>query len=80
VTYYFDKDPIPFRITLPTLDVTLAQFKEQTKRGNFRYFFKTVSEEDGEVVYDEVRHDADLLPRFHDKNVVKIVGKIMKVE
>lgn len=76
VTYYFGVDPIPFRITIPTLEVTLGQFKDQTKRGNFRYFFKTLSEEDGEIVFEEIKHDNDLLPRFQDK----VVGKVMKNE
>ena len=77
MTYYFDVDPIPFRINVPSSEVTLGQFcKSLTKKGNFRYFFKTISKDDGEVVYEEVGDENKLLPRFKDK----IIGKVEKIE
>ena len=75
VTYYYGSEPIPYRISVPTADVTLAQFKLDTKRGNFRFFFKTVSSVDGEVVWEEVKEDDQILPKFNDK----IVGKVDKI-
>ncbi|XP_002155943.3 uncharacterized protein LOC100206389 isoform X1 [Hydra vulgaris] len=76
ITYYFDTEPIPYRITIPSSEVTLGQFKAETKRGNFRYFFKTISAEDGEIVNEELRSDDEYLPRYKNK----IIGKIEKVE
>ena len=76
VTYFFGVDPIPFRITLPSKEVTLGKFKDQTKRGNFRYFFKIVSEDDGEVVFQELTRDDEFLPSFEGK----IIGKVVKDE
>ena len=75
VTYYYGSEPIPYRISVPTADVTLAQFKLDTKRGNFRFFFKTVSSVDGEVVWEEVKEDDQILPKYNDK----IVGKVDKI-
>lgn len=75
VTYYFGVEPIPYRISIPTYDVTLGQFKQETKKGNYRFFFKT-SDDDGEVVYDEIKDDDELLPRYKDK----IIGKVEKLE
>ena len=76
ITYYFGVEPIPYRITIPSLEVTLGQFKAETKRGNFRFFFKTISADDGEVVYEELRTDDEYLPRYKNK----IIGKIERVE
>ena len=76
MTYFFGVDPIPFRITLPSKEVTLGKFKDQTKRGNFRYFFKIVSEDDGEVVFQELTRDDEFLPSFEGK----IIGKVVKDE
>ena len=76
ITYYFGVDPIPFRISVPSYEVTLGQFKAETKKGNFRFFFKTISRDDGEIVYEEVRYDHEILPRFKDK----IIGKVEKIE
>lgn len=76
ITYYFGVDPIPFRISVPSSEVTLGRFKAETKKGNFRFFFKTISQDDGETVYEEVRHDHERLPKFKDK----IIGKVEKIE
>ena len=65
-----------FRISIPSNEVTLGQFKAETKKGNYRFFFKTISEDDGEVVYEEVKTDDELLPKYKDK----IVGKVEKIE
>merc|ERR1719450_260444 len=77
VTYYFGVEPIPYRISIPSYEVTLGQFKKSAnKKGNFRFFFKTISQDDGEVVYEEVRDENERLPRFKDK----IIGKVEKIE
>lgn len=76
ITYYYGVDPIPFRINIPTAEVTLGQFKAETKKGNYRFFFKTVSSVDGEVVFEEIKKDDDILPKYNDK----IVGKVEKIE
>ncbi|XP_066914264.1 axin-1-like [Clytia hemisphaerica] len=75
ITYYYGSEPIPYRISVPTTEVTLSQFKLETKRGNYRFFFKTVSSVDGEVVWEEFKNDDDVLPKFNDK----IVGKVDKI-
>ena len=70
-------DPIPFRISVPSSEVTLGQFsKSLTKKGNFRFFFKTIAKDDGEGGDEEVGDDNQLLPRFKDK----IIGKVEKIE
>ena len=76
ITFYYGVDPIPFRINIPTAEVTLSQFKAETKKGNYRFFFKTISNVDGEIVYEEVKNDGDILPKFNDK----IIGKVERVE
>lgn len=75
VTYYIGGEPIPYRITIPSTEVTLGQFKAEFKRGNYRFFFKTVSSVDGETVYEEVRNDDEILPMFNNR----IVGKVDKI-
>uniref|UniRef100_A0A8C0F735 Axin-1 n=1 Tax=Bubo bubo TaxID=30461 RepID=A0A8C0F735_BUBBB len=78
VAYYFCGEPIPYRTLVKGRVVTLGQFKELlTKKGNYRYYFKKVSDEfDCGVVFEEVREDDTILPIFEEK----IVGKVEKID
>ncbi|XP_036594116.1 axin-1 isoform X1 [Trichosurus vulpecula] len=78
VAYYFCGEPIPYRTLVKGRVVTLGQFKELlTKKGNYRYYFKKVSDEfDCGVVFEEVREDDAILPIFEEK----IIGKVEKVD
>jgi len=76
VTYFLGIEPIPYRTSLPGKNITLGQFRTLiTKKGNFRYFFKTKTKDDG-IVYQQIEDDDDFLPKFDSK----IVCKIKKVE
>nr|XP_046271363.1 axin-1 isoform X2 [Scatophagus argus] len=78
VAYYFCEELIPYRTSVKGRVVTLGQFKELlTKRGNYRYYFKKVSDEfDCGVVFEEVREDDAILPIFEEK----IIGKVEKID
>ncbi|XP_047428699.1 axin-1 isoform X2 [Mugil cephalus] len=78
VAYYFCEELIPYRTSIRGRVVTLGQFKELlTKKGNYRYYFKKVSDEfDCGVVFEEVREDDAILPIFEEK----IIGKVEKVD
>ncbi|KAM9843397.1 axin-1 isoform 2-T2 [Aulostomus maculatus] len=78
VAYYFCGEPIPYRTSVKGRVVTLGQFKELlTKKGNYRYYFKKVSDEfDCGVVFEEVREDDAVLPIFEEK----IIGKVEKID
>ncbi|XP_027898629.1 axin-1 [Xiphophorus couchianus] len=78
VAYYFCEELIPYRTSVRGRVVTLGQFKELlTKKGNYRYYFKKVSDEfDCGVVFEEIREDDAVLPIFEEK----IIGKIEKVD
>lgn len=78
VGYFFCGEPIPYRTTIPGRNITLTQFKQViSKKGNYRYFFKTVSDEfDSGMVLMEVTEDGSVLPLWEGK----IVGKVEKVE
>ncbi|XP_054849284.1 axin-1 isoform X2 [Eublepharis macularius] len=78
VAYYFCGEPIPYRTLVKGRVVTLGQFKELlTKKGNYRYYFKKVSDEfDCGVVFEEVREEEAILPIFEEK----IIGKVEKID
>ncbi|KAM9304837.1 LOW QUALITY PROTEIN: axin-1-like [Gastrophryne carolinensis] len=78
VAYYFCGEPIPYRTMVKGRVVTLGQFKELlTKKGNYRYYFKKVSDEfDCGVVFEEVRDDDTILPIYEEK----IIGKVEKID
>ncbi|XP_043945409.1 axin-1 isoform X2 [Protopterus annectens] len=78
VAYYFCGEPIPYRTSVKGRVVSLGQFKELlTKKGNYRYYFKKVSDEfDCGVVFEEVREDDAVLPIFEEK----IIGKVEKID
>ena len=74
VTYFFGVEPIPYRITIHGTEVTLGQFKAETKKGNYRFWFKTICPDDGETVFKEIKDDDEFLPRYKDR----IIGKVEK--
>uniref|UniRef100_H3DMM7 Axin-1 n=1 Tax=Tetraodon nigroviridis TaxID=99883 RepID=H3DMM7_TETNG len=78
VAYYFCEEAIPYRTSVRGRVVTLGQFKELlTKKGNYRFYFKKVSDEfDCGVVFEEVREDDAVLPLFEEK----IIGKVEKID
>ncbi|XP_068192636.1 axin-1 [Antennarius striatus] len=78
VAYYFCEELIPYRTSVRGRVVTLGQFKELlTKKGNYRYYFKKVSDEfDCGVVFEEIRDDDAILPIFEEK----IIGKVEKID
>uniref|UniRef100_A0A8C5QEZ1 Axin-1 n=1 Tax=Leptobrachium leishanense TaxID=445787 RepID=A0A8C5QEZ1_9ANUR len=78
VAYYFCGEPIPYRTMVKGRIVALGQFKELlTKKGNYRYYFKKVSDEfDCGVVFEEVRDDDTILPIYEEK----IIGKVEKID
>ncbi|XP_039681068.1 axin-1 isoform X3 [Perca fluviatilis] len=78
VAYYFCEELIPYRTSVKGRVVTLRQFTELlTKKGNYRYYFKKVSDEfDCGVVFEEVREDDAILPIFEEK----IIGKVEKID
>ncbi|XP_033097475.1 axin-1-like [Anneissia japonica] len=78
VAYYFCHDPIPYRTTFPHGNVTLAQFKLLiSRKGNYRYSFKTHSDEfDSGVVHEIISDDDAILPHFKGK----IIGKVENID
>lgn len=75
VAYYLPGESLAYISTFSGKNLTLAQFKHLiTKRGAFRYFFKTKTDllEDECVVFQEVTDDKALLPTFNDKVIAKI--------
>ncbi|KAL5018518.1 hypothetical protein ScPMuIL_004240 [Solemya velum] len=78
IGYYFCGEPIPYQTSTVTSNITLHHFKDLIiKRGNFRYFFKTPSQEFGtDYVYEEIHDDSAVLPLIDGK----IVAKVEKIE
>ncbi|XP_071128520.1 axin-1-like isoform X5 [Mytilus edulis] len=75
IGYYFCQEPIPYKITVPGHNVTLAQFKHLIGRtGNYRYFFKKKSNEFGEegAVYEEIKNDSEILPLWDGRIIAKV--------
>ncbi|KAK3610677.1 hypothetical protein CHS0354_028064 [Potamilus streckersoni] len=76
IGYYLCGEPIPYRITIQSSSVTLGQFKHLiSKKGNYRYFFKTYSnskEFDSDVVFEEIKDDGAFLPLWDGKVVAKV--------
>ncbi|VDD76560.1 unnamed protein product [Mesocestoides corti] len=78
VGYYLCDDPVPYRSQWPSHEITLGQFKHLVpKKGLFRFFFKTTSDEfDSGVVHQEISNDDAILPLWEGK----VVAKIERVE
>ncbi|XP_044758635.1 axin isoform X2 [Coccinella septempunctata] len=69
VVFSYADEQFPYRIKIPGSQVTFRQFKEYLpKKGNYRYFFKTVCEElDNQVIQEELNKDSDILPLCEGK-------------
>nr|XP_023025765.1 axin isoform X1 [Leptinotarsa decemlineata] len=74
VVFNFCEEQFPYRTKIPGTQVTLRQFKEYLpKKGNYRYFFKTVCEELGnQVIQEEVINDAEVLPLWEGKIMAQV--------
>lgn len=63
-TFSHEKEPMPYRIRIPTKSVTLKAVKDLLpKRGAFRFYFKT--EIDGEPCFEEETEDSNLVPLWN---------------
>ncbi|XP_057572814.1 axin-2 isoform X1 [Hippopotamus amphibius kiboko] len=78
VTYFFCGEEIPYRRMLKAQSLTLGHFKEQlSKKGNYRYYFKTASDEFAcGAVFEEVWDDEAVLPTYEGR----ILGKVERVD
>uniref|UniRef100_A0AAR5PLV3 Axin n=1 Tax=Dendroctonus ponderosae TaxID=77166 RepID=A0AAR5PLV3_DENPD len=74
VVFSFCDEQFPYRTKIPGSQITLKQFKEYLpKKGNYRYFFKTVCEELGDqVIQEEVCNDLDTLPLYEGKVMAQV--------
>ena len=78
VAYYMPGESLAYLTTFNAIEITLEQFKNlMTKRGDFRYFFKTKTDLLGEdcVVFQEITDANQSLPKFNDKIIAKIEYK-----
>jgi len=63
-------EPMPYRIKIPTKNVTLRHVKDfLPKKGAFRFYFKT--EIDGDMCYEEETEDSNLVPLWEGKILVQ---------
>ncbi|XP_066139618.1 axin isoform X2 [Euwallacea fornicatus] len=74
VVFTFCDEEFPYRTKIPGTQNTLKQFKEVLpKRGNYRFFFKTVCEELGDqVIHEEVSNDGDIVPLWEGKIMAQV--------
>ncbi|XP_050302242.1 axin-1 isoform X2 [Anthonomus grandis grandis] len=74
VVFSFCEEQFPYRTKIPGAQITLKQFKDYLpKKGNYRYFFKTVCEELGnQVIQEEVSNDSDILPLWEGKIMAQV--------
>lgn len=75
VAYYLPGEELAYISTYNGKYLTLAQFKQLiTKKGNFRYFFKTKSDllDEECVVYQEATDESSFVPMFNGKVIAKI--------
>ena len=76
VAYFLPGEETPYLSTFNGNHLTLAQFKQLiTKKGNFRYFFKTKTDLLGEecsTVYQEINDDFIIVPLYNNKVIAKI--------
>ena len=73
VVFYPDNN-VPFCFKIPASTVSLGLFKEYLpKKGNYRYFFKSVGpSEDVGVVMEEIMKEDAVLPTFEGKIVAQL--------
>jgi len=63
-------EPMPYRIKIPSKNVSLRQVKEfLPKKGAFRFYFKT--EIDGDMCYEEETEDSNMVPLWEGKILVQ---------
>lgn len=69
IGYSYGRHSVPYLSKVPGRNITLRQFKSLlSKKGNFKYFFKTASDELGTgVVFEEVSDDSSVLPMWEGK-------------
>ncbi|GIY16721.1 hypothetical protein CDAR_426921 [Caerostris darwini] len=69
IGYSYGRESVPYKSRLPGKNITLKQFKSLlNKKGNFRYFFKRISDDFGTgVVLEEVTDDFEILPLWEGK-------------
>ncbi|CAL1296420.1 unnamed protein product [Larinioides sclopetarius] len=69
IGYSYGRDSVPYKSRFPGKNITLKQFKSLlSKKGNFKYFFKRVSDDFGTgVVLEEVSDDSEILPLWEGK-------------
>ncbi|XP_060521598.1 axin-1 isoform X2 [Cylas formicarius] len=74
VVFSFCDEQFPYRTKIPGSHVTLKQFKDYLpKKGNYRFFFKTVCEDLGnQVIQEEVSNDGDVLPLWEGKIMAQV--------
>merc|ERR1719228_1263524 len=63
-------EPMPYRIKIPSKNVSLRHVKEfLPKKGAFRFYFKT--EVDGDMCYEEETEDSNMVPLWEGKILVQ---------
>lgn len=74
VVFSFCDEQFPYRTKIPGTQITLKQFKDNLpKKGNYRFFFKTICEELGnQVIQEEVSNDNDILPLWEGKIMAQV--------
>ncbi|XP_030757670.1 axin isoform X2 [Sitophilus oryzae] len=74
VVFSFCDEQFPYRTKIPGSQITLKQFKDYLpKKGNYRYFFKTVCEELGnQVIQEEISSDNDIIPLYEGKIMAQV--------
>lgn len=75
VAYYLPGEDLAYISTFNGKCLTLAQFKQLiTKKGSFRYFFKTKSDllDEECVVFQEATDEGSYVPMFNNKVIAKI--------
>ena len=76
VAYYMPGEEVAYMSTFNGSNITLNQFKQLiTKKGAFRYFFKTkcnLLDDEECVVFQEATDDNSYVPMFNNKVIAKI--------
>ncbi|CAH1376653.1 hypothetical protein MTP99_018056 [Tenebrio molitor] len=74
VVFSFCDEQFPYRTKIPGSQITLRQFKEYLpKKGNYRFFFKTVCEDlSNQVTHEEVSNDSEVLPLWEGKIMAQV--------
>lgn len=78
VAYYLPGEEVAYITQFNGDNLTLSQFKSLlTKRGPFRFFFKTKSDllDEECIAFHEVSDDSSLLPKFNGKVICKLEHK-----